>query len=104
MIATRENQPYTLSELESTLEQPVFTKTASSYLVNGEQKTIITLTIYSQKNNPDAIIADINPGASNVENSFTTSEGTITYFKGLTIGNNVLSTWLTLKSVNPASQ
>ncbi|MFA5406331.1 MAG: hypothetical protein WC307_03160 [Candidatus Nanoarchaeia archaeon] len=102
-IATRENQPYTLSELESTIKQPVFTKTARKYLVNNEYRTIITLTIFSQTSNPDAIIADINPYTSNNENSITTSEGTITYFKGLNAGENVFE-YIVNGDVNETSE
>ncbi len=88
-IITREDQPYSVNELEQTIKEPIFQKTAKHYTLNGENKTVITLKIISNKDNPNAIIADYNPGKSNAENTIETSEGSITYFKGLNKGENV---------------
>jgi len=89
LIAIREDQPYTLTELKNSIEQAIYRKIGKGYLLNGEDKTVITLSIFSTKDNPDAIIADFNPGTSSAQNTIEYNEGMISYFKGLKTGENV---------------
>jgi len=89
LIASRENQPYSVSELKGNLQNVIFTKTAMKYLLDNEPKTVITLKVFSRDANPDAFIADINPSSSSGRDTITTSDGVITYFIGLDEGENV---------------
>jgi len=88
-IAQAENQPYTANQLRNTLKTVAFSKTARRYTLEGEDKTIITLKVFSRESNPDAVIADFNPGQSSAPTTITTNQGSITYFKGLSQGENV---------------
>ncbi len=88
-IALREDQPYTKQELKSLVRVPVFQKTVRKYLLNGEPKSVVTLKIISNKDNPYAIVADFNPGKSGATHSISVKDGSISYFKGLHKGENV---------------
>ncbi|MBD3312200.1 hypothetical protein GF352_01965 [archaeon] len=88
-VTSTENQPYSLTELKNLIKNVAVTKTAKTYQINGVSKTLIKLTIYSQKDNPNAVVADFNPDESSAPNTITTSEGSISYFKGLSRGENV---------------
>jgi hypothetical protein len=84
-----ENQPYTEAELKQSITRLPYTKTSRRYTIDGQQKSIITLRVFSTEDRPNAVIADFNPGASSAPTTVTTSQGSITYFKGLSSGENI---------------
>ncbi len=88
-VTTILGESYSDNVLSSIISKPLFKRSAYRFTLNGVNKTIITLRVYSDVDNPDAVIADFVPAKSLAPNSIAFSDGSITYFRGVRSGYNV---------------
>ncbi len=88
-VTTILGKSYSDNVLSSIISKPSFKRSAYRFTLNGVNKTIITLRVYSDVDNHDAVIADFVPAKSLAPNSITFNDGSITYFKGVRSGYNV---------------